>query len=225
MQLYFFKPSFALKSQLFDLSVNEALTKVSSKVAKYEAYDILKRRRQRDFEEQQRIINAGLVAKSNSSERLSPQEIRAQIKKKREFLLRRDQRRADSVFSVRDSVFKSRNEVLAVNEMSAFDHEPEQFDVKIDVSEFQDGYGGVLQQAVTSVSPRPRIFSGERTDSIKRYIYVDPTRGPQIKVLSKPIIKELSFSSLEELNKEKRRLQQKKTIKFLDTVQSEFEME
>ena len=225
MQLYFFKQSFALKSQLFDLSVNEALTKVSSKVAKYEAYDILKRRRQRDFEEQQRIINAGLVAKSNSSERLSPQEIRAQIKKKREFLLRRDQRRADSVFSVRDSVFKSRNEVLAVNEMSAFDHEPEQFDVKIDVSEFQDGYGGVLQQAVTSVSPRPRIFSGERTDSIKRYIYVDPTRGPQIKVLSKPIIKELSFSSLEELNKEKRRLQQKKTIKFLDSVQSDFEME
>ncbi len=225
MQLYFFRQSFALKSQLFDLSVNEALTKVSSKVAKYEAYDILKKRRKRDIEEQQRIYNADFVAKKRSSDRLTGQEIRAQIKKKREFLLRRDQRLADSIFNIRDSVFKSKNEVLAVNEMSAFNHEPEQFDVKIDVAEFQDGYGGIHQQSVTSVSPRPRIFSTERTDSVKRYIYVDPTRGPQVKVLSKPIIKELSFSSLEELNKEKRRLQQKKTIRFLDSVKSDFEIE
>ncbi|MEJ6981115.1 HAMP domain-containing sensor histidine kinase [Pedobacter sp. P351] len=227
MQLYFLKQSFALKSQLFDHSVNEALTKVSSKVAKYEAYDILKRRRLRDqLEEQQKSAAPGFITqKTSSPDKMSALEIRAQLNKKRDLLLKRDQRQADSIFNLRDSVFKSRHEVVAVNEMSAYNQEPEVFDVKIDVSEFQDGYGGVHQQAVTSVSPRIRAFNGERTDSIKRYIYVDPARGPQVKVLSKPNIKELSYSSLAELNKEKRRLQQKKTIKFLDSVQSDLEIE
>lgn len=228
MQLYFFRQSFALKSQLFDHSVNEALTKVSSKVAKYEAYDLLKKRRLRDqFEERQKVVNSpALFAQSTSSpDKMNAQEINAQIKKTRDFLLSRDQREADSIFNVRDSTFRSRNEIIAVNEMSAYEQEPEVFDVKIDVSEFQDGYGGVHQQAVTSVSPRPRIFNAERTDSIKRYIYVDPARGPQVKVFSKPKIKRLSLSSFEELKKERRRLQQKKTIKFLDSVQSDLEIE
>lgn len=227
MQLYFFKQSYTLKSQLFDHSVNEALTKVSAKVAKYEAYDILKRRKHRERLEQENMQRKSVNLAKNSAleQKMSPEAIKAHLKTKRIALLKKEQRLADSVFNKRDSIFKSTHQILAVNEMSPFEQEPELFDVKINVSEFEDGYGGVHQQSVTSVSPRARIFSNERTDSIKRYIYVDPVRGPQVKVFAKPKIQELSSSALAELEKEKRRLQQKRTVKFLDSVQSDLEIE
>ncbi|MGV3510130.1 MAG: sensor histidine kinase [Sphingobacteriaceae bacterium] len=227
MQLYFFKQSYTLKSQLFDHSVNEALTKISAKVAKYEAYDILKRRKHRERLEQENMQRKSVdfAKNSGSEQKMSSEAIKAHLKTKRASLLKKEQRLADSVFNKRDSIFKSSHQILAVNEMSPFEQEPELFDVNINVSEFEDGYGGVHQQSVTSVSPRPRIFSNERTDSIKRYIYVDPVRGPQVKVFAKPKIQQLSSTALAELEKEKRRLQQKRTVKFLDSVQSDLEIE
>lgn len=226
MQLYFFRQSFALKSQLFDHSVNEALTKVTNKVAKYEAYDILKKRKLGEQLEADTKRTQNLLAKNTTpTHKMSPVAMRAYLKQKEEVLLKQEQKKADSIFNLRDSLFRTKHQILAVNEMSSFEQEPELFDVKINVSEFEDGYGGVHQQSVTSVSPRPRIFSSERTDSVKRYIYVDPARGPQVKIFQKPRIRELSTQAVNELNNERRKLQRKSTIKFLDSVQSDLEIE
>jgi two-component system, OmpR family, phosphate regulon sensor histidine kinase PhoR len=227
MQLYFFKQSFTLKSQLFDHSVNEALSKVAAKVAKYEAYNFLNRNK---YHEQ---LTPVLLRKPSSvalnadlkENRSSPAEIKQAIKRKREELLRASQRKADSVFNIRDSVFRSKHEILAVNEMASFEPESEIFDVKIDVSEYQDMYGGVHQQSVTQVSPRPRVFQGGRTDSIKRYLYMDPLRGPQVRIFPKPKIRQLDASAEKELELEKRRLQRKRTARFLDSVESDLVME
>ncbi|MBC8053498.1 MAG: HAMP domain-containing histidine kinase [Sphingobacteriaceae bacterium] len=219
MQLYFFKQSFALKSQLFDHSVNEALNKVAVKVERYEALDIYKKRntiRKQNDEPQTQFF----VRNTESRQTKKPSPVfDDKLTQKKALLLRREQRKADSIFHLRDSIFRSRHTILAFNEMSAFDPEPEVFDVKIDVSEFEDAFGGIHQQAVTSVSPRARIFGTERTDSVKRYIYLDPLRGEQVKILKKPRINDLSQASLQELHKE-RQFQRIKKLRFLDSIRS-----
>ncbi|MFD2161623.1 sensor histidine kinase [Paradesertivirga mongoliensis] len=218
MQLYFFKQAFALKSQLFDQSVNEALNKVATKVEKYEFYDILKKRNQQQMEEKHPshpVLIAGRPQEQNS-----PMNYELQLGRKKALLLRREQKKSDSLFNLRDSLFRSRHEILAITDMAALEPEPESFDVKIDFTEIYDGQGGVHQQAaITSVSPRARAFKKGRTDSVRRYLYFDPIRGQQIKTFGKPKIKELSSAAIKELEREKQLLRRKKE-KFLDSVRT-----
>lgn len=213
MQLYFFKQSFTLKSQLFDQSVNEALNKVAGKVEKYEVYDIYKKIN--NTPKRQTII----VRSESEAEKAPSLNVEALLKRKKALLLKREQRRADSIFNIRDSIFRSKHEIIATTDMLPLNPEPEMFDVKIDFSEFQDAFGAIHQKAVTSVSPRARIFSTEPTDSVKRYIYYDPVRGEQVQTFKKPKINELSLASLRELNRE-RLIQRKKKVKMLDSIRT-----
>ena len=218
MQLYFFKQSFALKSQLFDQSVNEALNKVAVKVEKYEILDILKKRNNEYKIANSHPESSAAVTKAESKPNDKAPDIDAQLKRKRTILLKREQRQADSLFNVRDSIFRSKYLILATTEMSPF--EEEIIDVKIDFSEFQDGYGGIHQKAITSISPRERIFSTGRADSIKRYIYHDPIKGEQVQTFKKPKIRQLSLASIKEINRE-RQIQKRRKAKFLDSIHTE----
>ncbi|MBC7912985.1 MAG: HAMP domain-containing histidine kinase [Pyrinomonadaceae bacterium] len=219
MQLYFLKQSYTLKTQLFDQSVNEALVKVAAKVEKYEAYDIIKRGRNKHSH----IPPASKLPENNTSlnqQKSSSTNFQRNIRQMRASLLRQEQRKSDSLFNRRDSIFRSKHVIVAVNEMSVFNPEPETFDVKIDVEEFEDAFGGIHQQAVTSVSPRTRTFNSERTDSIKRYVFMDPHKGPLVQIFKKPKLSSLSPGSLAKLNKEKKLLKQR-GLKVLDSVQTE----
>ncbi len=220
MQLYFLKQSYTLKSQLFDQSVNESLNKVAAKVEKYEVYDFLKKRNHRsNFKRKDSPHSVPSETVKNSSKE-EPLNLERLIKQKRVALLAREQKRADSLFNIRDSIFRARHEIVAFKEMSAYEPEPELYDVKIDVAEYDDGFGGIHRQEITSVSPKSRIFSPERKDSIIRYIYYDPARGEQVRTLQKVKIKKLSRSALRELQQVKVS-QQKRVAKIQDSIRSE----
>ncbi len=220
MQLYFLKQSYTLKSQLFDQSVNESLNKVAAKVEKYEVYDVLKKRNHRfKFKRNNNLPNLSRRVVENISTK-EPQNLEILLKQKRAALLKHEQKRADSLFNLKDSLFRAHHEIVAFKEMSAYEPESELYDVKIDVAEYDDGFGGIHQQAITSVSPRSRIFSPERKDSIIRYIYFDPARGEQVRTLQKVKIKKLSRSALRELQ-QVRVSQQKRAAKIQDSIRSE----
>jgi two-component system phosphate regulon sensor histidine kinase PhoR len=220
MQLYFLKQSYTLKSQLFDQSVNESLNKVAAKVEKYEVYDILKKRNHHtNFKRKDASQRVPSVDVENSVKD-EPLDLERLIKQKRAALLAREQKRADSLFNIRDSIFRSRHEIIAFKEMSAYEPEPELYDVKIDVAEYDDGFGGIHRQEITSFSPKSKIFSPERKDSIIRYIYYDPARGEQVRTLQKLKVKKLSRSALLELQQVKVS-QQKQVAKIQDSIRSE----
>lgn len=220
MQLYFLKQSYTLKSQLFDQSVNESLNKVAAKVEKYEVYDFLKKRNHhKSFKRKDPQNSVPSVAVKNLSKE-EPLNLERLIKQKRAALLVREQKRADSLFNIKDSIFRARHEIVAFKEMSAYEPEPELYDVKIDVAEYDDGFGRIHRQEITSVSPKSRIFSPERKDSIIRYIYYDPARGEQVRTLQKVKIRKLSNSALRELQQVKIS-QQKRVAKIQDSIRSE----
>ena len=202
MQLYFLKQSYNLKSQLFDQSVNQALSKVANKIEKYEAYDYLKKKVEREHQrirEQERPV---FVAESPR-----PKKKEFSRKEKYAYYLKKEQQKADSIFAVRDSILRSKYPyVVAVNEEAG--QEQLQYDVNIDVAEFQDIYGGVHQRTITRLVPRPAAPSTDRSDTIKRYLVIDPVKGPQILTSYKPKIRTLSESALKEIEKEKRQAKQ-----------------
>lgn len=215
MQLYFLEQSYNLKAQLFDQSVNEALNKVASKVEKYEAYNIIKKRRNYD-----RLHIQKTEDHTVKNTTFKTPSLPININKRKALLLAQEQEKADSLFNIRDSIFKARHQIIAFNEMSVFDAEPETFDVKIDVSEYQDAFGGIHQQSITSVKPRPRVFHSGRTDSIKRYVIMDPVKGPQVQILKKPKIHSLSYAAKAQLQNEQR-LQKQKELKSGDSIRAE----
>ncbi|WP_207429261.1 sensor histidine kinase KdpD [Pedobacter sp. SYSU D00535] len=220
MQLYYLKQSYTLKSQLFDQSVNQALSKVAAKIEKYEAYDFLKKRVQEDDEEVLREKQLFLAkAKEANKPRKERKNQGMSHKDRYAYLLRKEQRIADSIFAVRDSILRSKYPyVVAVNEPE--DEDQIQIDVKIDVAEFEDQFGGVHQRAITRVVPRVNAEAkavSERIDSIKRYLVLDPVKGPQIVTSVKPKIKTLSESAIRELERSKKE-HASKVKKYLDSV-------
>lgn len=213
MQLYFLQQSYNLKAQLFDQSVNEALNKVASKVEKYEAYNIIKKRRNDDRLHQYAAVEQVGHKPVNKPPVFDYNSLKAKI-------LTQEQRKSDSLFNIRDSIFRARHQIIGINEMAVLETEPEQFDVQIDVAEYQDAFGGIHQQSITSVQQRPRVFNAGRTDSIKRYVFIDPLKGPQVRVFKKPKISSLSEAGLAQL-KQERKIQKQKEQMYLDSVRSE----
>lgn len=213
MQLYFLEQSYNLKSQLFDQAVNEALNKVASKVEKYEAYNIIKKRRNDDR------LHLYATAEHIDHKTINKPPV-FNYNKLKATILNQEQRKSDSLFNIRDSIFRARHQIIGVNEMAVLETEPEQFDVQIDVSEYQDAFGSIHQQSITSVQQRPRAFTAGRTDSIKRYVFMDPLRGPQVQLFKKPKISSLSEVGLAKLKYE-RKLQKQREQMYLDSVRSE----
>lgn len=216
MQLYFFKQSYTLKSQLFDQSVNEALNKVSAKAERYEVLDIYNRRNRAADERHFQNIPPIVVANHSGASVVPQSNLETLLRRKRVLLFRREQRKSDSIFHVRDSIFRARHQIL---QASALVPETQIFDVQIDVAEFQDAFGDIHHQEVTSIIPSPGIRSTERTDSVRRYIYFDAAKGEQLKTLKKPRIRNLSSSALKELNNE-RLLHRKRKMRFLDSIRT-----
>jgi two-component system, OmpR family, phosphate regulon sensor histidine kinase PhoR len=227
MQFYYLKQSYQLKSQLFDQAVNEALTNVVNKLERQEAYNFLNRdlKEHSEFKRPTATQASEIrdTRKKSPTNRLHRPRRNAQYAK----LLRLEQHRSDSLFNVWDSVVRSSYPyVYAVNETPA---DIQQMKVQIDIQEFEDGFGNVLQQTRSRIVPERDVFSGrtsrittrhERTDSIKKYLVIDSRGNYQIIERKKPVVRTLSRQSWKELEK-REPIAKKAARKIIDSVQIE----
>lgn len=218
MQFYYLKQSYQLKSQLFDQSVNEALTNVVNKLERQEAFNFLNkslRLQKPAHEKPQMVINKPLASSAKSRRQA-----------KYAMLLQQEQKKSDSLFSIRDSLLRTRYPyVYAVNDGSI---EVPQMNLQIDVAEFEDIFGNIHQQMVSRLVPQKAVSntpvstdrSQVRIDSVKKYLVIDTRGNYEIIERLKPVITTLSQKGLKELEK-REPIAKKAARKIIDSVQIE----
>lgn len=226
MQYYYLKQSYQLKSQLFDQSVNEALTHVVNKLERKEALNFLNK----NFKNVNTVKPYKSATKNKNKFHVenATQTAKSLQKAKYALFLRREQQKADSLFNVRDSLIRSRYPYVYIVSDAPAD-EP-QLKLQIDVAEFEDLYGNIHQQTVSRIVPEKMLstkpaFQGPvktkaRTDSIKKYLVIDSRGNSELIERMKPVIKTLSQNSLKELEK-REPIAKKAAKKIIDSVQIE----
>ena len=200
MQYYFLRQSFQLKSQLFDQNVNEALGKVVAKLEKLDANNFLTNKveiRQKSVVPERRLV-------SKPKPRVSPRRIRKEPKvESYASMLRTEQRKADSLFSLRDSLYRLRNpHVIAFNDaITAAELKNMEYKLQVDVYQFQDALGQIHERTQQTLSralrsspavdiPNVPDFS---PDSVRQYIVFDPQTGkPSVYTLARPKLTNIS---------------------------------
>lgn len=232
MQLYFLRQSYHLKSELFDQSVNQALTSVVNKLEKRDQINFLtgkitvkekpkprpvkpKVRKQRPSGQFQ--MASGTKQNSNFSppepptpkaptkhfvQRSGAPFSRAHQTKVWQManpesyaaLLKKEQRKIDSIFKIKDSLMRVRHpNAIAFNGPAplAPDHE-ESF--KLNISIVEDELGThVTQELLRNGRNFDRVVVGGnnpiRIDSVRQYIIMDPELGrPVVRTIPKPRI-------------------------------------
>lgn len=205
MQWYFLQQSYKLKSQLFDQSVNESLNNVVKQLEKQDAFNF--------------ILNKAVDTQSIRKPQ-PPSEPPAYRLVKRSARqadiyannLKKEQRKADSLFLVRDSMLRSSYPLVL-----AYDANPElpeiDADVQVEVVQYEDALGRIHQQTLTRSVPRISLRKPTRPskpDSIKQYVVFDPATGPRLVTLARPKLTQISKEH--EINYVK---------EYLDSVQSD----
>ena len=200
MQFYFLRQSFQLKSQLFDQNVNEALGNVVAKLEKLDANTFLTNK----VEFRQSLIenNRKLAAVKKSRIKLKPVQ-RISEAESYASLLKTEQRKADSIFFLRDSLYRLRNpNVIAFNDaISAADLKNTEYKLQVDILQFEDAWGQIHQQTQQTLSRALRTppisefpdVAGYRPDSVRQYIVIDPRTGkPGVYTIAKPKLTNIS---------------------------------
>lgn len=187
MQWYFLQQSYKLKSQLFDQSVNESLNNVVKQLEKQDAFNFLLNK----------AVDTQLLRKP-----LSPamppayRLVKKSLKKVDNYAnyLKTEQRKADSLFLIRDSLLRSRYPLVV-----SYDANPElpeiDEDLEIEVVQYQDALGRIHQQTLTRSVPGISLRKPTRPtkpDSIKQYLVFDPATGPRLVTLARPKLSEIS---------------------------------
>lgn len=220
MQFYYLKQSYQLKSQLFDQSVNEALTNVVNKLERQEAYNFLNK----SIQLQKPVRHYTHIQKKLPATEAPARSVRSQRQLKYAMLLKQEQQKADSLFNIRDSLLRTRYPyVYALNDGSL---EVPQMNLQIDVAEYEDIFGNVHQQMVSRLTPHqpaskintPANGHQTRTDSVKKYLVIDSRGNYEIIERLKPVITTLSQKSLKELEK-REPIARKAARKIIDSVQ------
>ena len=194
MQLYFLKQSYQLKSQLFDQNVNEALGNVVSKLGKLDANSFLRTK----AEVPQKVIES----KKTSMHYQMVQNKKHQFRKKRRPLetyasiLKLEQKKADSIFSLRDSMLRIRypNAVSFNDAITAAELNNLEYNLRVDVVEFEDAYGQIhqkTQQTLTKAlgdrgNASVNVKNPLKPDSVRQYVVFDPQYGPRLITIPKP---------------------------------------
>lgn len=201
MQYYFLRQSFQLKSQLFDQNVNEALGKVVAKLEKLDANKFLTNK----VEIKHKSVDpAQLEFVSKPKPKVKPRRIRKQPQvESYASLLRNEQRKSDSLFSLRDSLYRLRNPyVIAFNDaITSAELKNMEYKLQVDVYQFQDALGQLherTQQTLTRALRAPVITDMPNVpaflpDSVRQYIVFDPQTGkPSIFTLARPKLTHIS---------------------------------
>ncbi len=195
MQLYFLSQAYKLNSKQFDQSVNQALTNVVDKLQKLDANNFLVTKveipHKRDIKEPVKRAHF-LIRNSNKyiKKRKSSQSYA--------IMLGKEQHKADSIFSLRDSLFRLRNPgALSFNDaITAADLQDVNYDFHVNVYQYEDALGQVHQQTEQTISralsdpPLGSNINSNRLkpDSVRQYIVFDPQSGPRLITFPKPKI-------------------------------------
>lgn len=215
MQLYFFRESYQLQSRLFDQSVHEALNNVVERLAKRDANNFLEKKAE--------FIN---VPQPSPSPVLvyEPPKIHP-LKRKRPRLsdagyLLSEQRKADSIFLLRDSILRSRypNIVSFNDAVTASELKDLEYNLRVDVYQFEDAFGHIHEQTRQTISKALNgavgvsdigHFGGVKPDSVRQYIISDPIEGTFLRTIPRPRLTNISRPELPEEKIESRVLKVK----------------
>lgn len=170
MQFYFLRESYRLKSELFDRSVNEALSNVSAKVQKQDALNFLTRQseiqRRRDEQSHQAEI-----------QRLRRQQLASEATQKREKL----RIKLDSLSKIQ-KVGKGNPAPSPFSATGLNAGNQQTITLNVNVEQYVDEAGNVRQNVIRRFEPampQPGNRKIAKYDTL-RYWYVDPNNGPQI---------------------------------------------
>lgn len=204
MQWYFLKQSYHLKSQLFDQSVNESLNNVVKQLEKQDAFNFLLNK----------AVDTQSV-KKNLPAAPSYRWVKSSKKKVESYAnyLKKQQRKADSLFFVRDSLLRSSYPLVMAYNPS--DEMPEiKPELQVEVVQYEDVFGRIQQKTLTRTVPRISYRKSLRpgNDSVKQYVVFDPMTGPRLVTLARP--------QLTDISKEENKEEEIKYVKeYLDSVQ------
>ena len=199
MQLYFFRESYQLQEKLFDQSVHEALTNVVERIEKRDANNFLERKAEKiALPPARKVIEPFLVKKIEDSS-----IIRHSARLSDANYLIGEQRKADSIFRIRDSIFLARNPNALVldDALTAEDLVNPQFNIRFDVTEYIDDFGQLRAQAHQTLSRIKKnkaslnalglggsIAAAAVRDSVRQYITFDAVEGTVLRYIPKPRI-------------------------------------
>ncbi|NQV75216.1 MAG: sensor histidine kinase, partial [Bacteroidetes bacterium] len=193
MQWYFFRQSYQLQSRLFDQSVHEALNNVVDRLAKRDANSFLEKKTA--FIALPKPVSSDVIPQFVSvPER--PRKIRKQSPRLSDanYLLTQ-QRAADSIFRLRDSILRARypnilsfNDVVSQSELKDL-----KYNFQVDVYQVEDAFGQIHEQTrrtiTRALNGNPLSGNGVLPDSVTQYIVFDPVEGAFLRTIPRPRIK------------------------------------
>jgi two-component system phosphate regulon sensor histidine kinase PhoR len=202
MQWYFFRQSYQLQSRLFDQSVHEVLNNVVERLAKKDANNFLEKKAEFIRLPERPIINKAPVF-------VAAPEKPARIKRKvprmsDENYFLAQQRKADSVFMIRDSLLRARYpNVVSFNDMvTASELKNSEYNLRVDVYQVEDAFGQIHEQTRKTISKAPKAYPqinsllsgsvpGPLPDSVTQYIVFDPVEGAFLRTIPRPRLRNL----------------------------------
>lgn len=203
MQWYFFRQSYQLQSRLFDQSVHEAMNNVVERLAKRDANTFLEKKAE--------YIS---VPKPPVSPVPAPVPPRSLKKKKFSdaYHLANEQRKADSIFKIRDSLIRARYpNVFSFNDaISPADLKDIEYNFQVDIMQFEDDFGRIHEQTRRTVTralsrlPYLNTETASGSDSVTQYIVIDPVEGAFLRTVPRPRIKALVHRPSPDPEKEKK---------------------
>jgi len=204
MQWYFFRQSYQLQSKLFDQSVHEALNNVVDRLAKRDANSFLEKKA------------AFIALPKPESSKIPPQFVSAtesprKIRKRRPRLseanyLLSEQRKADSIFRIRDSMLRARypnvlsfNDVVSQSELNDL-----KYNFQVDVFQVEDAFGQIHEQTQRTIT---RALNGNQLpantvlpDSVTQYIVFDPIEGAFLRTIPRPRMRNIVRNEADHVN-------------------------
>ena len=205
MQLYFLVQAYELNSKQSDQSVNQALSNVVNKLQKQDANNFLvtkveipQKRADKEF-----IKSTLKFVRNNNTDSRKRRSLKNYAAR-----LSKEQHKADSIFNLRDSLFRLRNpEALSFNDaIAASELENMDYKFHVDVYQYEDALGQIHQQTQQTISralSNPALNSRRgrgllKQDSVRQYIIFDPQSGPRLITFPKPRLVSISPSQIEE---------------------------
>ena len=202
MQWYFFRQSYQLQSRLFDQSVHEALNNVVERLAKKDANNFLEKKAEFIRIPQPVIIESPPVL-------VAAPEMPVRIKRSRprmsdEKYLMVQQRKADSIFLIRDSLLRARypNVVSFNDAVTASELKDLEYNFRVDVYQVEDAFGQIHEQTRRTISRAPKAYPhistaisgstpGLLPDSVTQYIVFDPIEGAFLRTIPRPRLRNI----------------------------------
>ncbi len=220
MQLYFLGQAYELNSKQFDQSVNQALGNAVDKLQKLDANNFLNTKIEIH---QKKGVNKSVnkpylfVSANNTKPKHKKRKKPFQSYAVR---LGKEQHKADSIFSLRDSLFRLRNpEAISFNDViNAAELQDMDYKLHVNVYQFEDALGQVhqkteqtLSRALSHPALSPKLASKSlKTDSVLQYIVFDSQYGPRLVTFPRP---KLTSVSLPPVKDEERKANHVKRVK------------